>query len=77
MQAPAAAVPDRLSPTLNIPPPPPPSHPSGVNLLLYEALGWDDFADVIVKHHDRFMNIVPRTPKGLVYYNEWVRGVVD
>lgn len=59
----------------------PPSNPNliqstnpGVNLLLYEALGWDDFAEVILKHHDAFMAVVPKTPKGLYYYNEWVRG---
>ena len=38
---------------------------TGVNLLLYELLGWDDFAGVIVKHHDNYIARIPHTPKGL------------
>lgn len=44
-----------------------------MNLLLYELMGWKDFAAVIVKHHDNYIARVPRTPKGLYYLNEWVR----
>lgn len=43
----------------------------GVNLLLYEVLGWSDFAEAITTHMDRWLHDVPRTPKGLAYLMEW------
>ncbi|TFJ85003.1 hypothetical protein NSK_003427 [Nannochloropsis salina CCMP1776] len=43
----------------------------GINLLLYEATQWNDFKDAVINRQKAFMNKIPRTPKGLSYYNEW------
>jgi len=43
----------------------------GVNLLLYEATHWDQFASALQLHLDNWIATVPRTPKGLSYFNDW------
>lgn len=43
----------------------------GVNLLLYEATHWEEVAQAIVAHTDNWIKTVPRTPKGLSYFNDW------
>ena len=36
-----------------------------------QATQWNDFKDAVINRQKAFMNKIPRTPKGLSYYNEW------